>query len=57
MVGTVVHDVRWVVLERLTAFSYLREYTDIERTLERSFVEVAEIENLSNPITILERRN
>ncbi len=55
MVAAVSERVRWAVLERLTEFSYLREYADIERTLDSSFVEVQTIENLSNPIRILKR--
>lgn len=55
MVDTVLHTVRWVVLEKLTAFSYFREYPEIEQYVSRRFTPVAEIENLSNPITILQR--
>ena len=55
MVRSVAQDVRWVVRERLTEFSYLREYPEIEKTLAESFTAVTEIENLSNPITILKR--
>lgn len=57
MVREVLHNVRWVVKERLTAFSYLREYPEIEQHVEERFETVAEIENLSNPITILRRRD
>ncbi len=56
MVAAVKSDVSWIVMERLTAFSYLREYTDIEKLVETEFELVARIENLSNPITILRRR-
>lgn len=57
MVAAVQREVSWVILERLTAFSYLREYTEIERLLEKEFEPVASVENLSNPITILRRRS
>lgn len=56
MVREVLQNVRWVVHERLTAFSYFREYPEIERHVEERFEPVAEIENLSNPISILRRR-
>lgn len=55
MVDTVLHTVRWVVLEKLTAFSYFREYPEIKQYVSTQFTPVAEIENLSNPITILQR--
>lgn len=55
MVRDVTTTVNWAVLENVTKFSYLREYTDVEKALE-TFEQVAEIENLSNPITILKRK-
>lgn len=57
MVRTALRDVRWVVLERLTDFSYFREYPEIKRHVEENFTDIREIENLSNPITILRRRD
>lgn len=56
MVAAVLSRVRWVVFERLTAFSYFREYPEIEQLVTEEFEPIAEIENLSNPITILRRR-
>lgn len=55
MVETVLHTVRWVIIEKLTAFSYFREYPEIERFVSTQFTPIAEIENLSNPLTILRR--
>lgn len=56
MVQTVLRDIRWVVEERLTAFSYYREYPEIEQHVRENFTLIREIENLSNPIRILKRR-
>lgn len=56
MVQAVLTDVRWAVVERLTAFSYFREYPEIDRHVEENFDVVAEFENLSNPITVLKRK-
>ena len=55
MVCTVLQDVQWVIRERLTAFSYFREYPAIEELVNERFVTVRVIENGSNPITILRR--
>lgn len=55
MVDAVAQRVNWVVMENLTRFSYIREYADIERTLEEHFSPVVEIENPSNTITVLQR--
>lgn len=56
MVQAVRENVRWLVHEKLTDFSYFKEYPDIRRLIEEEFEQVAEFENLSNPITILRRR-
>lgn len=56
MVRAVREDVRWFIHEQLTAFSYFREYPEIKNLVEEEFEQVAEIENLSNPITIFRRR-
>lgn len=56
MVATVLREAQWVVLERLTAFSYFREYPEIEALVRDKFETVATVENLSNPITILRKR-
>ncbi|TSC73179.1 MAG: hypothetical protein G01um101438_202 [Parcubacteria group bacterium Gr01-1014_38] len=55
MVAAVRSDIRWVVHEQLTAFSYFREYPEIEQFVNAEFEPIAEIENLGNPITILRR--
>ena len=57
MESFVLENVKWMVLERLTTFSYFREYPAIERFAREQFMQVAEIENLNNPLTILRRKN
>jgi len=48
-------DTNWVLLERQTGFSFLMEYTEIERGLERDFESVIGIENGSNTLTFYRR--
>jgi len=56
MVKTFLSDVKWFVREKLTEFSYFLEYPMIEEAVNMRFTPVAEIENLSNPITIYKRK-
>ena len=49
-------EAEWVLLERQTGFSFLMEYTEIERALlETQFTKVHEVENLSNPLQFYRR--
>lgn len=48
-------EAKWFLLEQQTAFSFLAEYSDIERGLETDFVKVHEVENLSNPLKFYQR--
>jgi hypothetical protein len=49
-------EANWVLLERQTGFSFLMEYTEIERALlEGEFNQVHEVENLSNPLQFYRR--
>lgn len=57
LLAVIRRDVDWVVLERLTAFSYFREYPDVEQLVQEEFEETATFDNLSNPITVLRRRS
>lgn len=45
----------WFLLEKQTGFSFLMEYSDIESGLERDFVTVNEVENMSNPLIFKQR--
>ncbi len=48
-------DAQWVLLESQTGFSFLMEYTEIERGLEQDFEAVKGIENGSNTLTFYRR--
>jgi 4-amino-4-deoxy-L-arabinose transferase-like glycosyltransferase len=56
MVETVFRDVRWMVIENVTKFSYFREYPAIEQLRDEEFEKVTEIENPSNTIRIFRRK-
>jgi len=46
---------QWVLLESQTGFSFLMEYSEIEKGIETDFVLVEEIENLGNPLKFYRR--
>lgn len=45
----------WVLLEQQTGFSFLMEYSEIEKSLSEDFVLVHEVENGSNPLKFYRR--
>lgn len=49
-------DVNWFIHEKVTEFSYFREYPSIEKDIKNNFIPVKEIENFSNTITIYKRK-
>ena len=48
-------DTQWFLLDRQTGFSFLMEYSEIERSLEEDFVSVHSVENGSNTLTFYRR--
>lgn len=46
----------WVLMDQQTSFSFLMEYSEIERSIERDFVLVHEVENGSNGLKFYQRR-
>ena len=48
-------ETRWFIWEKQTGFSYIMEYSEIERGLEEDFEQVHAIENGSNTLVFYKR--
>lgn len=49
-------ETEWFLLDKQTGFSFLMEYSEIERGLEQDFMQVKGIENGSNTLTFYRRK-
>ncbi len=56
MAARAAEEVPWIIMDKVTEFSYIVEYPAIEEALRTRFEKTAEIENMSNPIVFYRRK-